>query len=60
VEGEMSSGQENSVYKVIEIVGVSSESWEAATREFFVRLNLPQPNFTPLTHRPYSKANWRS
>jgi flavin-binding protein dodecin len=32
VEGEMSSAQENSVYKVIEIVGVSSESWEAATK----------------------------
>ena len=29
----MSSAQENSVYKkVIEIVGVSSESWEAATK----------------------------
>jgi len=28
----MSSAQENSVYKVIEIVCVSSESWEAATK----------------------------
>jgi flavin-binding protein dodecin len=28
----MSSAQENSVYKVIEIVGVSGESWEAATK----------------------------
>jgi flavin-binding protein dodecin len=32
MECEMSSAQENSVYKVIEIVGVSSESWEAATK----------------------------
>jgi flavin-binding protein dodecin len=28
----MSSAKETSVYKVIEIVGVSSESWEAATK----------------------------
>jgi hypothetical protein len=28
----MSSAQESSVYKVIEIVGVSSEPWEAATK----------------------------
>ncbi len=26
------SGEESSLYKVIEIVGVSTESWEAATR----------------------------
>jgi dodecin len=33
-EQEMKKGstEESSVYKVIEIVGVSSESWEAATR----------------------------
>jgi flavin-binding protein dodecin len=28
----MSSAKESSVYKVIEIVGVSSESWETATK----------------------------
>jgi dodecin len=32
MEGKMSSAKESSVYKVIEIVGVSSESWEAATK----------------------------
>ena len=33
----MSSAKESSVYKVIEIVGVSSESWEAATKAAVLR-----------------------
>ena len=34
---KMSSAKESSVYKVIEIVGVSSESWEAATKAAVLR-----------------------